>query len=381
MNNTKDLVRIEDVVKRFGRIDAVDHVDLSIHEGEFFALLGPSGCGKTTLLRILAGFEMPDSGRILLDGIDLVGIKPWKRPVNMMFQTYALFPHMSVYDNVAYGLRQDKINKADIELRAIEVLRMVGLAEFSQRKPETLSGGQKQRVALARAIVKQPRVLLLDEPLAALDRKLRVEMRLELKRLQHELGIAFIFVTHDQEEALTMSDRAAIMNFGRVLQVGTPEELYEAPNSLFVADFIGESNVFNGVIEMWGKEITVKQGDIVLRVSPEAIERVGMSDGDSVAIVVRPEHIQIRSADAEMFEYERMNYYKGRIVEVVYLGSTRNYIINLDNDTRVLAQTQAGEHSEGVAAGDQVFIGWDIKRGVLVPNAEQTLDEITTTHI
>lgn len=381
MNNTKDLVRIEDVVKRFGRIDAVDHVDLSIHEGEFFALLGPSGCGKTTLLRILAGFEMPDSGRILLDGIDLVGIKPWKRPVNMMFQTYALFPHMSVYDNVAYGLRQDKINKADIERRAIEVLRMVGLAEFSQRKPETLSGGQKQRVALARAIVKQPRVLLLDEPLAALDRKLRVEMRLELKRLQHELGIAFIFVTHDQEEALTMSDRAAIMNFGRVLQVGTPEELYEAPNSLFVADFIGESNVFNGVIEMWGKEITVKQGDIVLRVSPEAIERVGMSDGDSVAIVVRPEHIQIRSADAEMFEYERMNYYKGRIVEVVYLGSTRNYIINLDNDTRVLAQTQAGEHSEGVAAGDQVFIGWDIKRGVLVPNAEQTLDEITTTHI
>ena len=381
MNNTKDLVRIEDVVKRFGRIDAVDHVDLSIQEGEFFALLGPSGCGKTTLLRILAGFEMPDSGRILLDGIDLVGIKPWKRPVNMMFQTYALFPHMSVYDNVAYGLRQDKINKADIERRAIEVLRMVGLAEFSQRKPETLSGGQKQRVALARAIVKQPRVLLLDEPLAALDRKLRVEMRLELKRLQHELGIAFIFVTHDQEEALTMSDRAAIMNFGRVLQVGTPEELYEAPNSLFVADFIGESNVFNGVIEMWGKEITVKQGDIVLRVSPEAIERVGMSDGDSVAIVVRPEHIQIRSADAEMFEYERMNYYKGRIVEVVYLGSTRNYIINLDNDTRVLAQTQAGEHSEGVAEGDQVFVGWEIKRGVLVPNAEQTLDEITTTHI
>ena len=381
MNNTKDLVRIEDVVKRFGRIDAVDHVDLSIHEGEFFALLGPSGCGKTTLLRILAGFEMPDSGRILLDGIDLVGIKPWKRPVNMMFQTYALFPHMSVYDNVAYGLRQDKINKADIERRAIEVLRMVGLAEFSQRKPETLSGGQKQRVALARAIVKQPRVLLLDEPLAALDRKLRVEMRLELKRLQHELGIAFIFVTHDQEEALTMSDRAAIMNSGRVLQVGTPEELYEAPTSLFVADFIGESNVFIGVIEMGGKEVTVKQGDIVLRVSPEATERVGLSDGDSVAIVVRPEHIQIRSAGAEMFEYERMNFYKGRIVEVVYLGSTRNYIINLDNDTRVLAQAQAGEDSKGVAEGDQVFVGWEIKRGVLVPNAEQTLDEITTTHI
>ena len=370
MNNTRDLVRIEDVVKRFGRIDAVDHVDLSIHEGEFFALLGPSGCGKTTLLRILAGFEMPDSGRILLDGIDLVGIKPWKRPVNMMFQTYALFPHMSVYDNVAYGLRQDRVNKTDIERRAIEVLRMVGLAEFSQRKPETLSGGQKQRVALARAIVKQPRVLLLDEPLAALDRKLRVEMRLELKRLQHELGIAFIFVTHDQEEALTMSDRAAIMNSGRVLQFCTPEELYEAPTSLFVADFIGESNVFIGVIEMGGKEVTVKQGDIVLRVSPEATERVGLSDGDSVAIVVRPEHIQIRSAGAEMFEYERMNFYKGRIVEIVYLGSMRNYIIELDNDTRVLAQAQAGEDSEGVAEGDQVFVGWEIKRGVLVPNAE-----------
>lgn len=371
MNNSKELVRIEDVVKRFGRIVAVDHVNLSIREGEFFALLGPSGCGKTTLLRMLAGFEIPDSGSILLDGVDLVGIKPWKRPVNMMFQSYALFPHMSVYDNVAYGLRQDKVNKADIERRANEVLRMVGLADFSQRKPETLSGGQKQRVALARAIVKQPKVLLLDEPLAALDRKLRVEMRLELKRLQHELGIAFIFVTHDQEEALTMSDRAAIMNFGRVLQVGTPEELYEAPISLFVANFIGESNVFNGVLEVQGKDITLKQDELIVRVSPEARERVGMSDGDSAAVIVRPEHVQIRSADAEMFEYEKTNFYQGRIVEVVYLGSMRNYIIDLDDGTRVLAQTQAGEQSEDVAAGDQVVVGWEIKRGVLVSGSEQ----------
>lgn len=371
MNNSKELVHIEDVVKRFGRIVAVDHVNLSIREGEFFALLGPSGCGKTTLLRMLAGFEIPDSGSILLDGVDLVGIKPWKRPVNMMFQSYALFPHMSVYDNVAYGLRQDKVNKADIERRANEVLRMVGLADFSQRKPETLSGGQKQRVALARAIVKQPKVLLLDEPLAALDRKLRVEMRLELKRLQHELGIAFIFVTHDQEEALTMSDRAAIMNFGRVLQVGTPEELYEAPISLFVANFIGESNVFNGVLEVQGKDITLKQDELIVRVSPEARERAGMSEGDSAAVIVRPEHVQIRSADAEMFEYEKSNYYQGRIVEVVYLGSMRNYIIDLDDGTRVLAQTQAGEQSEDVAAGDQVVVGWEIKRGVLVPGSEQ----------
>ena len=371
MNNSKELVHIEDVVKRFGRIVAVDHVNLSIREGEFFALLGPSGCGKTTLLRMLAGFEIPDSGSILLDGVDLVGIKPWKRPVNMMFQSYALFPHMSVYDNVAYGLRQDKVNKADIERRANEVLRMVGLADFSQRKPETLSGGQKQRVALARAIVKQPKVLLLDEPLAALDRKLRVEMRLELKRLQHELGIAFIFVTHDQEEALTMSDRAAIMNFGRVLQVGTPEELYEAPISLFVANFIGESNVFNGVLEVQGKDITLKQDELIVRVSPEARERAGMSEGDSAAVIVRPEHVQIRSADAEMFEYEKSNYYQGRIVEVVYLGSMRNYIIDLDDGTRVLAQTQAGEQSEDVAAGDQVVVGWEIKRGVLVSGSEQ----------
>lgn len=371
MNNSKELVRIEDVVKRFGRIVAVDHVNLSIREGEFFALLGPSGCGKTTLLRMLAGFEIPDSGSILLDGVDLVGIKPWKRPVNMMFQSYALFPHMSVYDNVAYGLRQDKVDKADIERRANEVLRMVGLADFSQRKPETLSGGQKQRVALARAIVKQPKVLLLDEPLAALDRKLRVEMRLELKRLQHELGIAFIFVTHDQEEALTMSDRAAIMNFGRVLQIGTPEELYEAPTSLFVANFIGESNVFSGVLEVQGKDITLKQDELIVRVSPEARERVGMSDGDSAAVIVRPEHVQIRSTDAEMFEHETTNCYQGQIVEVVYLGSMRNYIIDLDDGTRVLAQTQAGEQSEDVATGDQVVVGWEIKRGVLVPGSEQ----------
>lgn len=364
---SKELIQIQDITKRFGNTIAADHVNLTIREGEFFALLGPSGCGKTTLLRMIAGFETPDKGHILLNDMDLVGMKIWKRPVNMMFQSYALFPHMSIFDNVAYGLRQERVDKVEVTRRVTEVLNMVDLEALARRRPTTLSGGQKQRVALARAIVKRPRVLLLDEPLAALDRKLRVEMRLELKRLQHEVGIAFIFVTHDQEEALTMADRAAVMSDGKVLQIGTPEELYETPRSLFVANFIGESNVFTGRLSVGSNETVLRQGDRVWRVSEKSRKLVGLADGEEAAIILRPEHVRVRSLEDEPFEKGRVDSRVGKIVEVAYLGSMRNYLIELDKGERLLAQSQVGKRSERLSLGDRVNVGWEYTRAILVP--------------
>ncbi len=366
MSDDKELIRVEGITKRFGEVVAVNNVDLSIRENEFFALLGPSGCGKTTLLRMIAGLETPDLGHIFLDDVDLVGLKPWKRPVNMMFQSYALFPHMSVYDNVAYGLRQERVEKAEVDRRVKEVLDMVGLLSLAARRPDTLSGGQQQRVALARAVVKRPRVLLLDEPLAALDRKLRVDMRSELKRLQHEVGIAFVFVTHDQEEALTMADRAAVMSAGQALQIGTPEELYELPISLFVANFIGESNIFPGVLRLDGGQILLAGEEALWRVSPEALQRVGLSDGTSAAIVVRPEHIQIEALETAPAGEACPNTVEGQIQDVIYLGSTRQYIVELDIRKKVLAQLQVGQHKDSLVAGARVRVGWALQHGVLV---------------
>ena len=242
----RPLVRFERVSKRFGGVTAVDRLSLDIFEGEFFALLGPSGCGKTTLLRMLAGFETPDEGRVLLDGEDLAGVPPHRRPVNMMFQSYALFPHLTVEGNVAFGLKQDGLPKAEIAARVDEMLALVRLEGFGARKPHQLSGGQRQRVALARALVKRPRVLLLDEPLAALDKKLRDETQFELMDLQEQLGLTFVIVTHDQEEAMTVADRIGVMDHGRLVQVATPPEIYEQPNSRWVADFIGDVNLIEG---------------------------------------------------------------------------------------------------------------------------------------
>lgn len=364
---TMDIIRVKNVTKKFGKVIAADNVNLAIQEGEFFALLGPSGCGKTTLLRMIAGFEVPDSGQILLDDEDLTNVKAWNRPVNMMFQSYALFPHMTVFDNVAYGLKQEKVHKGEIKKRVEDVLEMVGLSAYNNRKPSILSGGQRQRVALARAIVKRPRVLLLDEPLAALDRKLRVEMRLELKRLQDEVGIAFVFVTHDQEEALTMADRAAIMNKGQVLQIGTPEELYISPNTLFVADFIGESNVFRGVLAGDGEEVFLKGVVKSWHLSRTAFERTGLSIGDNAAIVVRPEHVLIQNLELEPFAPQEFDVGRGRIVEIAYLGSSRNYMVEIENNKRIMVQSQINKNSEKFDVGEEVVIGWDIRQAVLVP--------------
>ena len=373
MNKTNELIRIEQVTHRFGQTLAVDNVSLTIRENEFFALLGPSGCGKTTLLRMLAGFVTPDSGRLMLDGKDLVGVKPYRRPVNMMFQSYALFPHMTVYDNVAYGLRQERIAKAEVARRSAEVLEMVGLGGLAQRKPDTLSGGQRQRVALARAVVKRPRVLLLDEPLTALDRKLRVEMRLELKRLQQEVGITFLFVTHDQEEALVMSDRAAIMNAGRILQVGTVEELYESPNSLFVANFMGESNVFKGKLQVVGEEVALVGNDRTWRVARDAHRRANLANGDSAAIVVRPERLRVESAESAPLGGEIGNTMEAVLADLVYLGSTLEYLIELRDGTRLTGRVQVGQQSETLSVGTAVRVSWNIQHGILVadsPGAE-----------
>ena len=281
MSDAPTVLGIDRVTKRFGPVVAVNEVSLDIRENEFFALLGPSGCGKTTLLRMLAGFETPNAGRILLDGVDIAPMPPNRRPLNLMFQSYALFPHMTVRQNVAYGLEMEKLARPEIDSRVAAILETTHLAQFANRKPDQLSGGQKQRVALARALVKRPRVLLLDEPLAALDRKLRGAMQLELKRLQHEVGITFIIVTHDQEEALVMSDRMAVLRDGRLLQCDTPHEIYERPADRFVADFIGVMNFASGRIVPGGIEVggTRLSGDVPAGASTGATATVAVQIG------------------------------------------------------------------------------------------------------
>src|SRR3990170_259310 len=373
MEPQRELIRIEGVTKRFGHIVAVDEVNATIRENEFFALLGPSGCGKTTLMRLLAGFETPDAGRLLLDGRDLVGVRPYRRPLNMMFQSYALFPHMNVFDNIAYGLRREGAGRGEIERRVADALALVQLTGFGRRRPHQLSGGERQRVALARALVKRPKVLLLDEPLAALDRKLRVEMQLELKRLQDTVGITFLIVTHDQEEALVMADRVAIMDRGRILQAATPDELYEAPNSRFVASFIGESNIFIGRLSIAGDTATLVGERATWSVAPGAPGRVGLANGAWAAIVVRPERLHLeRLESAVPFDRQTMdagalNRVDGVVGDVVYLGSTRKYVVELSDGSRALSRVQVGQSGDDLTPGTRVRTTWAIKHGVLVP--------------
>ncbi|MBC8241570.1 MAG: ABC transporter ATP-binding protein, partial [Alphaproteobacteria bacterium] len=311
MSGTADncVIRLEGLTKRFGPVAAVDGVSLDLQENEFFALLGPSGCGKTTLLRLAAGFEMPDEGRILLDGNDITRLRPNRRPVNLMFQSYALFPHMSVRHNIAYGLEMEGVRGAALRARVDEALETTQLAGFADRKPDQLSGGQKQRVALARALIKRPRVLLLDEPLGALDKKLRGRMQLELKRLQHEVGITFVVVTHDQEEALVMADRVALMHDGVIVQCGAPRDLYENPGSRFVADFIGVTNFFEGVITDGG--LSVPGLGLLRGAVPD-----GASVGGAASLAVRPERLSVSVAAPTAAEDQ----VQGRGVDVALHG-------------------------------------------------------------
>ena len=351
MSDASPIITIRHVTKRFGRaVTAVDSVELDIFQGEFFALLGPSGCGKTTLLRMIAGFEVPSEGEILIDGQDMSRVQPNRRPVNMVFQSYAVFPHMSVLENVGYGLKVTGVPSAEIRSRAEEALDLVKLGGLGGRKPDELSGGQRQRVALARALVKRPKVLLLDEPLSALDAKLREAMQLELVRLQHSVGITFVIVTHDQSEALSMANRIAVMESGRVRQVAPPAELYEYPNCRFVADFIGKMNLFEG--QVVGRENGHLQVDVA---GLGRLSLPGEASG-AVGIAVRPEKIRL---SGEPLADGRVGL-TGVVSEVAYYGDTsfvyltddhdRSLFVNVQNDARV----RAGAYG----VGDRLTCSW-----------------------
>ncbi|MFG1417776.1 ABC transporter ATP-binding protein [Xanthobacter sp. V0B-10] len=327
----KPLIRFENIVKRFGDFTAVDNVSLDIYEREFFALLGPSGCGKTTLMRMLAGFEEPTEGRLTLAGEDISGIPPYRRPVNMMFQSYALFPHMNVMDNIAFGLKQDKMPKADIAARVEEMLKLTKLEKFAKRKPHQLSGGQRQRVALARSLAKRPKVLLLDEPLGALDKKLREETQFELMDLQMDLGMTFLIVTHDQEEAMTVADRIAVMNHGVLMQVAPPAEIYEQPATRYVADFIGEVNLVEGkVLSASAEELRLSSP-----ITPHPLhvtQGADLKPGDEACIAIRPEKLRISlEPPADTSE----NCFEGEIWDIGYLGDLSIYHVELACGQRI----------------------------------------------
>ena len=353
--DAKPLIRIEGVSKSFGDFMAVNKVDLDIYPGEFFSLLGASGCGKTTLLRMLAGFETPTEGRITIDGVDMTGIPPYERPVNMMFQSYALFPHMTVAQNVAFGLKQDGVPKRQITDKVKAVLDLVQMSRFSGRKPHQLSGGQRQRVALARCLAKEPKVLLLDEPLAALDKKLRERTQLELVNIQDRVGITFVMVTHDQEEAMTMSARIGVMNAGIIEQIGTPVEIYEYPTTTFVADFIGTANMFDGVVCLEEQDRTVvdcAEIDAQLTVG----HSTGVAIGAPVTVMVRPEKMSVqREAPAE-----GINHIHGVVSDIAYLGDISIYHVRLESGRKVqVALTNLRHTSEQrLTWDDQVFLTW-----------------------
>ena len=389
----KPYIQLENVSKSFGNVHAVKNLNLSIYRGELFSLLGASGCGKTTLLRILAGFEQPTSGRILIDGIDITQWPAYKRPVNMMFQSYALFPHMTVFQNIAFGLKQERMEKPEIEQRVHDVLDLVQMASFGDRKPNQLSGGQKQRVALARSLVKQPKLLLLDEPLAALDKKLREQTQFELVNIQEKVGVTFVVVTHDQEEAMTMSTRIAIMEEGRIRQIGVPHDIYEFPNSRYVAEFVGTMNVFDGVV-------VADEPDHVVIDAPDAggqlyiTHTAAMPLGSQVSVAIRPEKIMISSTPPEEYENEsiqanasatddgleniedslqiesssKRNYAKGIVREIGYLGDMSIYHIELESGKRVQAAmtNRLRLTDRDVKWDDSVYLYWRAENGIVL---------------
>lgn len=349
------IAELRNVDKSFGTDKVLSNLDLTIYYGEFLTILGPSGCGKTTILRLIAGFESPDSGDIIINEKIVNDIPPNKRAVNTVFQNYALFPHLSVYDNVAFGLRMEKKDSGYINKNVNEALKLVKLEGFSDRKPSQLSGGQQQRVALARAIVKKPLILLLDEPFSALDYKLRKQMQIELKQIQRNLGITFVFVTHDQEEALSMSDRVVVMDHGKIEQIGTPKNVYESPNNLFVASFIGEVNILDAVVE------DISSGKMTIKVEQGLSYRVSHKEkyakNDKIKVVLRPEDLRIESLKNVRSAKNKLI---GRIEETNYKGATVDSTIILENGKRLLASEFFDETDEyfEYKIGEKVVIDW-----------------------
>ncbi len=363
-SNTDPFIQIKDVSKHFGDFVAVDSINLDIGRGELFCILGGSGCGKSTLLRIMAGFETPTTGRVFIDGVDIPDQAPYHRPVNMMFQSYAIFPHMTVEKNVAYGLEKDRVSKGETKTRVSEILELVQLSELSKRRPNQLSGGQRQRVALARALVKRPKVLQLDEPLAELDKKLREQTQFELMNIQDELGITFVVVTHDQEEAMILSSRIAVMDKGRFEQVGPPKEVYEYPTNRFVADFIGTINMFEGTVDKvidGGISVNANEAETLLTGLTERV----MQEGDAVCIAVRPEKIYISDHEPENDDDTRL---PGVVEDFGYFGNLSLYRIRLNSGkiVQVSAQNRRRSAERFLEWDDQVFISWRPRSAVVL---------------
>lgn len=355
------LIELKGITKKFEGSEGavVKNLSLNVRKGEFLTLLGPSGCGKTTTLRMIAGFEQPTAGSIVIDDEDITNILPHERCVNTVFQNYALFPHMNIFDNIAFGLKMKKVNKEEIKQRVTNMLKMIQLQGFENRMPNQLSGGQMQRVAIARAVINNPKVLLLDEPLGALDFKLRKTMQLELKQLQKSLGITFIFVTHDQEEALTMSDRIAVMKDGIIEQLGTPEDIYEKPKSEFVAGFIGETNILQGTVISSEKNtalLKLKDSEQTFKVS-----KTGLKIGEALSTALRPERIKVKSC----LEQEDVCL-QGKIKDRIYTGTSFKTIVELDNGKLITVNEPAGEEFRQVNEASPVYISWNIEKLVVM---------------
>ena len=361
ISKDKPLLEIRGVSKKFGDFIAVNNVDLDIYQGELFCLLGGSGCGKTTLLRMLAGFEKPSSGQILIDGQDMSEVPPYKRPTNMMFQNYALFPHMTVEKNIAFGLEQDGLAKAEISDKIDSILKLVELQDYKKRRPQQLSGGQRQRVALARALVKQPKLLLLDEPLGALDKKLREQTQFELMNIQDKVGVTFVVVTHDQEEAMTLSTRIAVMDRGRFIQTGTPTEIYEYPSDRFVADFIGSANILDGkvVSNLEGMiQVSTYLGEFSFK------SNSNISEGSNLFVGLRPEKISIKKATTKSKDTT------GYIHDIGYFGNTSRYKVRLDEgqiiDVTAQNQKRPKNAEDRLTYEDKVNLSWDNSSAMLL---------------
>ncbi|MEN2466235.1 ABC transporter ATP-binding protein [Ornithinibacillus sp. JPR2-1] len=351
------MVQLENVTKEFDDTNVVDNLNLDIRAGEFLTLLGPSGCGKTTTLRMIAGFEKPTTGKILLNGKQVDEMEPYKREVNTVFQSYSLFPHMSVFDNVAFGLKMKKVGKEEIKERVTKALKLVQLEEYGNRKPKQLSGGQQQRIAIARAIVNNPKVLLLDEPLGALDLKLRKQMQLELKHLQQTLNITFIYVTHDQEEALTMSDRIVVMNKGKIEQIGLPYEIYERPQTRFVADFIGQTNIIEGTV----RGINGDMAEMEYANQPIAIPNTAhVTKDEEVIISVRPEKLKISSTPIE-----GLNNVKGTFKEKIYVGSVTKIVVTMPNG-KDLTVNESHDNMAELTNTNDIYVSWSPNNSVVL---------------